>query len=168
VTRRALTPASGDEPLKEALRRAQLKPTVQMVATLRVLARAEGEWLGGEDIYRQLMMSGQPVSLATIYRVVKKLVSCGIVVRMWQEQYGSRRALYCQRANEPAPAGLPPGGLRIRDSDANVWIPVGDKNKCEILLDALRQCGISPGHRCEIEIDGMPDLHPAKHEEPQC
>lgn len=128
------------------LRRARLKATPNLLAILRVMAGSGGDWLCGEDIYRRMLLRGTPLGLATIYRLLKVLVSAGLVARVWQENCGSARAVY-RRCPE-----LTGSKLRVRTSLGGVWVDVDDAALREALLRVLREHQLGNGAHWEIEL----------------
>ena len=136
--------------LPAQLRAAGLKPTRNLLAVLSVLAAAGGGWMGGEDVYRLMLMRGTPLGLATIYRLLKLLVSGGVALRAWQENCGNARAVYRHCA-----AWEPGTRLRVRRSPDDPWTDIDDPALRESLLQALRRCGLTEAARWEIEVGGQ-------------
>jgi len=65
----------------QEIRKAGLKVTLPRVKILEVLERnAEGH-LSAEDVYRQLLDSGEEIGLATVYRVLTQFETAGLVRR---------------------------------------------------------------------------------------
>ena len=64
------------------LKKAGLKATLPRIRILEALESSEhNRHLSAEEIYKQLMNSGEDVGLATIYRVLTQFESAGIVIR---------------------------------------------------------------------------------------
>lgn len=65
------------------LRKAGLKVTLPRVKILQLLEHAEANnhHLSAEDVYKQLLESGEDVGLATVYRVLTQFESAGLVSR---------------------------------------------------------------------------------------
>ena len=63
------------------LKKAGLKATLPRIRILEALESTENRHLSAEDIYRQLITSGEDVGLATVYRVLTQFESAGIVMR---------------------------------------------------------------------------------------
>jgi len=63
------------------LKKAGLKVTLPRMKILEILETAESHHLTAEDIYRQLLDSGEEIGLATIYRVLTQFESAGLVTR---------------------------------------------------------------------------------------
>lgn len=63
------------------LKKAGLKATLPRLKILRILEAAEHPHLTAEDVYKQLMNSGEDVGLATVYRVLTQFVAAGLVIR---------------------------------------------------------------------------------------
>jgi Fur family transcriptional regulator, ferric uptake regulator len=67
----------------QELRKAGLKVTLPRVKILQLLEHAEANnhHLSAEDVYKQLLESGEDVGLATVYRVLTQFESAGLVSR---------------------------------------------------------------------------------------
>ena len=63
------------------LKKAGLKATLPRIRILEVLESSDNRHLSAEDIYKQLITSGEDVGLATVYRVLTQFESAGIVMR---------------------------------------------------------------------------------------
>ena len=63
------------------LKKAGLKATLPRIEFLEALESSENRHLSAEEIYKQLITSGEDVGLATIYRVLTQFESAGIVMR---------------------------------------------------------------------------------------
>ena len=63
------------------LKKAGLKATLPRIRIIEVLESSENRHLSAEDIYKQLIASGEDVGLATVYRVLTQFESAGIVMR---------------------------------------------------------------------------------------
>ena len=63
------------------LKKVGLKATLPRIRILEVLESSENRHLSAEDIYKQLITSGEDVGLATVYRVLTQFESAGIVMR---------------------------------------------------------------------------------------
>jgi Fur family ferric uptake transcriptional regulator len=63
------------------LKRAGLKATVPRLKILEILETSDRHHLSAEDVYRELLDSGDDVGLATIYRVLTQFESAGLVCR---------------------------------------------------------------------------------------
>jgi Fur family ferric uptake transcriptional regulator len=63
------------------LKRAGLKATLPRLKILEILERSDTHHLSAEDVYRELLESGNDVGLATIYRVLTQFESAGLVTR---------------------------------------------------------------------------------------
>lgn len=71
-----------EKPLESKdLRKAGLKVTLPRVKILEILESNRDEHLSAEDVYRHLMMSGEEIGLATVYRVLTQFEAAGIVQR---------------------------------------------------------------------------------------
>lgn len=66
---------------RQELRKAGLKITLPRLKILEILESAEQRHLSAEDIYKQLLDSGEEIGLATVYRVLTQFESAGLVSR---------------------------------------------------------------------------------------
>jgi Fur family ferric uptake transcriptional regulator len=65
----------------QELRKAGLKVTVPRVKILQMLETNTQRHLSAEDVYKNLLESGEDVGLATVYRVLTQFESAGLVTR---------------------------------------------------------------------------------------
>ena len=65
----------------QELKRAGLKATLPRLKILEILESSDTHHLSAEDVYRELLDSGDDVGLATIYRVLTQFESAGLVTR---------------------------------------------------------------------------------------
>lgn len=65
----------------QELRKAGLKVTVPRVKILQMLETNQRRHLSAEDVYKNLLESGEDVGLATVYRVLTQFESAGLVTR---------------------------------------------------------------------------------------
>jgi Fur family ferric uptake transcriptional regulator len=65
----------------QELRKAGLKVTVPRVKILQMLETNQQRHLSAEDVYKNLLESGEDVGLATVYRVLTQFESAGLVTR---------------------------------------------------------------------------------------
>ena len=64
------------------LKKAGLKATLPRIRILEALESSEhNRHLSAEEVYKQLINSGEDVGLATVYRVLTQFESAGIVIR---------------------------------------------------------------------------------------
>ncbi|WP_297833021.1 ferric iron uptake transcriptional regulator [Thermomonas sp.] len=63
------------------LRKVGLKVTHPRLRILELLEHAKPRHMTAEDIYRQLLASGEEIGLATIYRVLMQFESAGLVLK---------------------------------------------------------------------------------------
>ena len=63
------------------LKRAGLKATVPRLKILEILETSDTHHLSAEDVYRELLETGDDVGLATIYRVLTQFETAGLVTR---------------------------------------------------------------------------------------
>jgi Fur family ferric uptake transcriptional regulator len=66
---------------RQDLRKVGLKATGPRLKILRVLEESPDHHLSAEDIYFQLIESGEVIGLATVYRVLAQLADVGLVNR---------------------------------------------------------------------------------------
>lgn len=63
------------------LKKAGLKITTPRLKILEILEKAKEHHLSAEDIYRELVDSGEDIGLATVYRVLTQFEEAGLVVK---------------------------------------------------------------------------------------
>lgn len=63
------------------LRKAGLKVTLPRVKILQMLETSKQRHLSAEDVYKELLDSGDDVGLATVYRVLTQFEAAGLVER---------------------------------------------------------------------------------------
>lgn len=63
------------------LKKVGLKVTLPRLKILQILEKAKEHHLSAEDIYRNLLDSGEDIGLATVYRVLTQFEEAGLVVR---------------------------------------------------------------------------------------
>jgi len=66
---------------RQELRKAGLKVTLPRLKILQILESKSEQHLSAEDIYRELLESGEDIGLATVYRVLTQFESASLVVR---------------------------------------------------------------------------------------
>ncbi len=66
---------------RQELRKAGLKITLPRLKILEILERAKLRHLSAEDIYKDLLSSGEDIGLATVYRVLTQFEAAGLVTR---------------------------------------------------------------------------------------
>ena len=66
---------------RQELRKAGLKVTLPRLKILEILETSELRHLSAEDIYRQLLETGEDIGLATVYRVLTQFETAGLVTR---------------------------------------------------------------------------------------
>ena len=66
---------------RQELRKAGLKITLPRLKILEILESAPQRHLSAEDVYRELLDSGEEIGLATVYRVLTQFESAGLVTR---------------------------------------------------------------------------------------
>lgn len=65
----------------QELRKAGLKVTVPRIKILQMLETNNQRHLSAEDVYKNLLETGEDVGLATVYRVLTQFESAGLVTR---------------------------------------------------------------------------------------
>ncbi|MBT8084123.1 MAG: ferric iron uptake transcriptional regulator [Woeseia sp.] len=66
---------------RQELRKAGLKVTLPRLKILEILAGHGQRHLSAEDIYKELLDTGEDIGLATVYRVLTQFESAGLVHR---------------------------------------------------------------------------------------
>jgi len=66
---------------RQELRKAGLKITLPRLKILEILEGAKTRHLSAEDIYKDLLQSGEDIGLATVYRVLTQFEAAGLVTR---------------------------------------------------------------------------------------
>ncbi len=66
---------------RQELRKAGLKITLPRLKILEILEQSKQRHLSAEDIYKDLLDSGEEIGLATVYRVLTQFESAGLVTR---------------------------------------------------------------------------------------
>ena len=66
---------------RQELRKAGLKITLPRLKILEILEQSKTRHLSAEDIYKDLLDSGEEIGLATVYRVLTQFESAGLVTR---------------------------------------------------------------------------------------
>jgi len=66
---------------RKELRKAGLKITLPRLKILEILEAAKARHLSAEDIYKELLNSGEDIGLATVYRVLTQFEAAGLVTR---------------------------------------------------------------------------------------
>ncbi len=65
----------------EHLKKAGLKSTLPRLKVLDLFENSEERHLSAEDVYKQLLNSGEDVGLATVYRVLTQFEQAGLLMR---------------------------------------------------------------------------------------
>ncbi|WP_461521319.1 ferric iron uptake transcriptional regulator [Porticoccus sp.] len=73
------------------LRKAGLKVTVPRLKILQLLEESGDRHMSAEDVYRQMLETGDDVSIATVYRVLTQFESAGLITR---HNFDSGSAVY--------------------------------------------------------------------------
>jgi Fur family transcriptional regulator, ferric uptake regulator len=66
---------------RHELRKAGLKVTLPRLKILEILENASNRHPSAEDIYKDLLDSGEEIGLATVYRVLTQFEAAGLVTR---------------------------------------------------------------------------------------
>ena len=66
---------------RQELRKAGLKVTLPRLKILEILEESALRHLSAEDLYRELLESGEDIGLATVYRVLTQFEAAGLVIR---------------------------------------------------------------------------------------
>ena len=66
---------------RHELRKAGLKVTLPRLKILEILENASNRHPSAEDIYKELLDSGEEIGLATVYRVLTQFEAAGLVTR---------------------------------------------------------------------------------------
>ncbi|MBT8106642.1 MAG: ferric iron uptake transcriptional regulator [Gammaproteobacteria bacterium] len=66
---------------RKELRNAGLKITLPRLKILEILEGSKDRHLSAEDIYKELLNSGEDIGLATVYRVLTQFEGAGLVTR---------------------------------------------------------------------------------------
>ncbi|ANO51530.1 ferric iron uptake transcriptional regulator [Woeseia oceani] len=66
---------------RQELRKAGLKVTLPRLKILEILEGDGTRHLSAEDIYKELLETGEDIGLATVYRVLTQFESAGLVTR---------------------------------------------------------------------------------------
>ncbi|HEY5642577.1 MAG TPA: ferric iron uptake transcriptional regulator [Woeseiaceae bacterium] len=66
---------------RKELRKAGLKITLPRLKILEILENAEPRHMSAEDIYKELLQSGEDIGLATVYRVLTQFEAAELVKR---------------------------------------------------------------------------------------
>lgn len=66
---------------RQELRKAGLKVTLPRLKILEILESDTTRHMSAEDIYRELLETGEEIGLATVYRVLTQFESAGLVIR---------------------------------------------------------------------------------------
>ena len=66
---------------RQELRNAGLKVTIPRLKILEIFEKSAHRHLSAEDMYKELLKSGEDIGLATVYRVLTQFESAGLVTR---------------------------------------------------------------------------------------
>jgi Fur family ferric uptake transcriptional regulator len=66
---------------RDDLKRAGLKVTLPRLKILEIMERSQTRHLSAEDLYKELLVIGEDIGLATVYRVLTQFESAGLVTR---------------------------------------------------------------------------------------
>jgi Fur family ferric uptake transcriptional regulator len=66
---------------RQELRKAGLKVTLPRLKILEIFEKSKLRHLSAEDMYKELLDSGEDIGLATVYRVLTQFEAAGLVTR---------------------------------------------------------------------------------------
>ena len=66
---------------RQELRKAGLKITLPRLKILEIFEKSDLRHLSAEDMYKELLDSGEDIGLATVYRVLTQFEAAGLVTR---------------------------------------------------------------------------------------
>ena len=66
---------------RQELRKAGLKVTLPRLKILEIFENSKNRHLSAEDMYKELIDSGEDIGLATVYRVLTQFEAAGLVTR---------------------------------------------------------------------------------------
>jgi Fur family ferric uptake transcriptional regulator len=66
---------------RQELRKAGLKVTLPRLKILEIFEKSQNRHLSAEDMYKELIDSGEDIGLATVYRVLTQFEAAGLVTR---------------------------------------------------------------------------------------
>jgi len=66
---------------RQELKKAGLKVTLPRLKILEIMEGSDPRHLSAEDIYKELLNTGEDIGLATVYRVLTQFESAGLVKR---------------------------------------------------------------------------------------
>ena len=66
---------------RQELRKAGLKITLPRLKILEIFEKSRQRHLSAEDMYKELLDSGEDIGLATVYRVLTQFEAAGLVTR---------------------------------------------------------------------------------------
>ena len=66
---------------RQELKKAGLKVTLPRLKILEIMESSDPRHVSAEDIYRELLNTGEDIGLATVYRVLTQFESAGLVKR---------------------------------------------------------------------------------------
>jgi Fur family transcriptional regulator, ferric uptake regulator len=66
---------------RQELRKAGLKVTLPRLKILEIFEKSKNRHLSAEDMYKELIDSGEDIGLATVYRVLTQFEAAGLVTR---------------------------------------------------------------------------------------
>jgi Fur family ferric uptake transcriptional regulator len=66
---------------RQELRKAGLKVTLPRLKILEIFEKAKTRHMSAEDMYKELLDSGEDIGLATVYRVLTQFEAAGLVTR---------------------------------------------------------------------------------------
>lgn len=89
----------------ERLRASRMRVTSGRIFVLQAIERSALKKLRVEDIFRELVDNGTPLSLGSVYRVLKELTREGLLVRVWDHGGDEQKfSSWMQADATPAPS----------------------------------------------------------------
>nr|WP_275428973.1 transcriptional repressor [Stenotrophomonas maltophilia] len=116
-----------------------MRSTITRIAILQVIKAAGTSCIGIEEIYRQLLQHGTPVSVGSIYRIVRQFESREVLLREWDR---CRKTMYRLR-----PAGFGSGQLRMVCPDTGRVAELDDPELYRLVVAAAKRLSIDLGGR---------------------
>lgn len=84
------------------LRELGLRVTTGRLRVLQTVEHASTRGMGVEQVYHELVRSGKPLSLASVYRIMKDLTEEGIFSRSWSGEADDIKYAYWLRSEADA------------------------------------------------------------------
>jgi Fe2+ or Zn2+ uptake regulation protein len=127
------------KPSLDLLRMSRLRLTSGRLFVLQAIQSSAHERPRVEEIFRQLVSNGTPLSVGSVYRVLRDLTREGILVRQWERTSDEQRFSYWLRADAEA-AG---NGCRFSCSRCSSTVLVQDHGLQAQLRQAAQDAGLA-------------------------